>query len=592
MKTLFLERRKGLRVILRLCSVSKPAMTATLGTNLPPRLWRECLVNLTPRPLRKRGSYSDISLPPSKGELGEAHSPRPWKGCLVNLTPRPLRKRGSYSDIPLPPSKGELGEAHSPRLWRGVRGEVIISALIFFLCLVNFKAKAQDIDTLIFEWEVKANVSESFALYATPSEPFTVYWGDGSTKTYTAEPLGDVISPRIVFTSKKYAEAGTYRVTIIGSPTCKIPRTQGGSTFNRPPITYIDITKCRSMWALGFKDCKVRRVDASRATNPNLEGMTAFGNQLTLFWCDSAWKACSISAGTVPQYLELQTIARDSSVDFSADLWFTRGQTTVRTVFEVSNNEDDTPAETDAYTEEEGILTFYKVGNYKIKMTNKNVFGGSASSLADIAIVYQGVVVLPSTDANLLNLSVSEGVLTPAFDSLVYNYTVNVGYQVQSEVITATTSDRKASISGTGTKALQVGRNSFPVTVTAEDSVTTKTYTVEITRAADSTNVTEPKKESGLRIYPNPNTGKFTITGYDAAKLQTYEIYNATGQLLLQGKLENTSKTSPNPSQTSAPLSFQGGGGGLSETTIDVSHWANGVYLLKVADREIRFVKE
>jgi len=56
--------------------------------------------------------------------------------------------------------------------------------------------------------------------------------------------------------------------------------------------------------------------------------------------------------------------------------------------------------------------------------------------------------------------------------------------------------------------------------------------------------------------------------------------------------------TSPNPSQTSAPLSFQGGesslsfGEGWGEVIIDVSHLANGMYFLKVGNKAARFVKE
>ena len=74
-------------------------------------------------------------------------------------------------------------------------------------------------------------------------------------------------------------------------------------------------------------------------------------------------------------------------------------------------------------------------------------------------------------------------------------------------------------------------------------------------------NVTEPVGivkthcNASLRVYPNPAKGQLTIDCRDVINhVSTVEIYNVVGQLM-----QSAPMTSPNPSKTSAPLSFQGG---------------------------------
>ena len=218
--------------------------------------------------------------------------------------------------------------------------------------------------------------------------------------------------------------------------------------------------------------------------------MNVPNNRLTLTQCSLAWEACGLSAATAPQYLDPRTLAaRGDTVDFSADLWFTN-VIPMRTVFEVSNKKDGTPVIPNTYTETDGVLAFYKSGNYMIKMTNENVYSMTGFG-GGYAEVYQEVIVIPSTDANLKSLTVSEGVLTPAFDSLVYNYTVNLPYHIDTIDINATPRDSFATVSGDlGVQQLQVGANSFSVTCTAEDGVTTKIYTVLVNRATPNVDAT------------------------------------------------------------------------------------------------------
>jgi hypothetical protein len=100
----------------------------------------------------------------------------------------------------------------------------------------------------------------------------------------------------------------------------------------------------------------------------------------------------------------------------------------------------------------------------------------------------------PSSNANLSNLGLSSGTLSPVFASGTQDYTATVTDSVTSITVTPTASDSTATIqvngvavtSGTASGAinLNVGANTITTLVTAQDGTTTKTYTVTVTRAA------------------------------------------------------------------------------------------------------------
>jgi hypothetical protein len=84
-----------------------------------------------------------------------------------------------------------------------------------------------------------------------------------------------------------------------------------------------------------------------------------------------------------------------------------------------------------------------------------------------------------SNDATLKELTVSEGTLTPAFDSCTFVYTDTV-QQVSSIVLTPVTNYEFADVSITGPDPLNFGDNIFTVTVTSEDKTNYATYTVTV----------------------------------------------------------------------------------------------------------------
>jgi len=104
--------------------------------------------------------------------------------------------------------------------------------------------------------------------------------------------------------------------------------------------------------------------------------------------------------------------------------------------------------------------------------------------------------VVASSNANLSNLAISSGTLSPVFASGTSSYTVSVSNATASVTVTPATSDATATVTVNGTKiaggspsapvALNVGNNTITTVVTAQDGTTIQSYTVTVNRAAAS----------------------------------------------------------------------------------------------------------
>jgi sugar lactone lactonase YvrE len=98
-----------------------------------------------------------------------------------------------------------------------------------------------------------------------------------------------------------------------------------------------------------------------------------------------------------------------------------------------------------------------------------------------------------SSNADLSGLGLSNGTLSPAFAAATTSYTVDVGNGISSLTITPTLADEGATVTVNGVAVstgsasaaipLSFGTNTITVVVTASDGVTTKTYTIVVTRA-------------------------------------------------------------------------------------------------------------
>jgi len=177
----------------------------------------------------------------------------------------------------------------------------------------------------------------------------------------------------------------------------------------------------------------------------------------------------------------------------------------------------------------------------------------------------------PSTNAKLLSLITSSGVLSPAFVNTATSYIRAVPNSVTSITFTPTTVDKNATVvvnsvlttSGTASapQSLVVGDNVVKVIVTAQDGITAIVYTVTVTRAMGSmNNVYEPVaverptntpilNDDGINVHQavSPNGDGINdfliienITNYPDNKLQ---IMNRSGQLVFEAKgYDNTSR--------------------------------------------------
>nr|WP_145164926.1 Ig-like domain-containing protein [Paenibacillus terrae] len=133
-----------------------------------------------------------------------------------------------------------------------------------------------------------------------------------------------------------------------------------------------------------------------------------------------------------------------------------------------------------------------------ITLDNSMVHNAAGNSLGEGVTKsnpYTVDTVLPS--AALSHLTISSGTLSPAFVPETTSYTANVPYAVSSIKVNATMKDNSATMTVNGSPvasgqpskdiSLSVGANSIKVVVIAED-LSTKTYTISVTRANNETN--------------------------------------------------------------------------------------------------------
>lgn len=113
----------------------------------------------------------------------------------------------------------------------------------------------------------------------------------------------------------------------------------------------------------------------------------------------------------------------------------------------------------------------------------------NSSTGAEIVIVFTA-----ADDADLSNLQISQGALSPAFGAATTEYTASVASSVTSLTVTPTTASSGATVtvdgatvaSGSASGAIAVGTGSTTITVvvTSADTTTTKTYTITVTPGA------------------------------------------------------------------------------------------------------------
>lgn len=134
----------------------------------------------------------------------------------------------------------------------------------------------------------------------------------------------------------------------------------------------------------------------------------------------------------------------------------------------------------------------------------------------------------PKISAELSGLTLSQGILSPAFSSNVTNYTVSVSNLIDSITLTAVLRDALASmqlngrpiISGSASQKLPliVGSNLFNILVSGRDGTTVKTYSITITRSSVFPYLESFRnaESAGTLFGGTPNGALLTGGGIDA----------------------------------------------------------------------------
>ena len=123
----------------------------------------------------------------------------------------------------------------------------------------------------------------------------------------------------------------------------------------------------------------------------------------------------------------------------------------------------------------------------------------------------------PSTDATLKNLGIKPNDFS-GFRKANTSYSISVPKNVEKISIYATPTNSKALVTGTGSKTLQIGKNTFNIKVTAEDKKTTKIYTLTINRK-DKEDTKSDATLANLGIRPK----EYDFTGF-RPNLTTYNV--------------------------------------------------------------------
>lgn len=123
-----------------------------------------------------------------------------------------------------------------------------------------------------------------------------------------------------------------------------------------------------------------------------------------------------------------------------------------------------------------------------------------------------------SSDASLADLTISEGTLTPAFQSSVTEYKADVDNSVTSIAVSAKPKDAKASVvSVSGADALKEGNNNVQIVVQAENGVK-QTYTIAVTRKA-AKKAEEPATQETKETQTETGTEEQPYFTLDGAQL-------------------------------------------------------------------------
>lgn len=133
------------------------------------------------------------------------------------------------------------------------------------------------------------------------------------------------------------------------------------------------------------------------------------------------------------------------------------------------------------------------------------------------------LTVLLSDDANLSNITVDAGTLTPSFDAAITEYTVEAPADAVNVNVSATKNDPAATVTGDGAIDVTSGGGVATILVKAADG-TEKTYTVTISLQSNSVLINELNT---ISVYPTVSTTTFNIKAKEGSKVEVFDISGA-----------------------------------------------------------------
>jgi hypothetical protein len=179
-------------------------------------------------------------------------------------------------------------------------------------------------------------------------------------------------------------------------------------------------------------------------------------------------------------------------------------------------------------------VTLSETTGYTLSGVTQNQFtiAGSttATNSSNSGVITVVFPITASSDATLSNLTISSGTLTPTFAPGTTSYADSVTNEVTSVTVTPTMNQANAIIkvntvtvaSGSASDAisLNVGDNVITVEVTAQDTTTTRNYTITVVRAAEEITTYTITPSAGANGSISPS-GATTVNSGDS---QTFTI--------------------------------------------------------------------
>lgn len=184
------------------------------------------------------------------------------------------------------------------------------------------------------------------------------------------------------------------------------------------------------------------------------------------------------------------------------DISATGGAGVLKLVWYHSQSKDKTLSFTLVFKAKKAGSSNITLTTEELSDTNEDLFNSPSGS---VTVNVQNPQ--KSGNANLSELYISSGSLSPAFSPSVTSYNIVIPYSVTVLKVSAETEDKDAKVTVEGSKNMKVGKNTRVIKVTAPNG-TVKSYTLNITRQEGTGSTTPTGTEEPTQ---NNEAAKVTV---------------------------------------------------------------------------------